>query len=203
MKNKTIRLFLARHGNTFNASDKVVTVGAHMDLPLTEFGHQQALALSEYFSKNNIIFDKVYCGKLTRQKQTAQAVCKTVIENIAALDELDYGPWEGLTDDEIKSQWPSEFHDWSESGIWPSAIFKMSFEQKQAMIRNWLEGLDFNEETILAVSSGGTIRLFLSLIPEIWKNINFRSYKIKTGHLCALLITPQTLEMLSWNQEPI
>ena len=203
MTNKTIRLFLARHGNTFNIEDKVVAVGAHMDLPLTEFGHQQGLQLAQYFNKNNIVFDTVYSGNLARQKQTAQEISKTVIANISALDELDYGPWEGLTDDEISAQWPSEFHDWSESGIWPSAIFKMSFEQKQAMIKHWLEGLDLNGETILAVSSGGTIRLFLSLIPEIWKNINFRKYKIKTGHFCELLITPQGLEMIRWNQEPI
>ena len=43
-------LLLARHGNTFEPSDKVVWVGARTDLPLTSMGREQAAALGEGLS---------------------------------------------------------------------------------------------------------------------------------------------------------
>lgn len=203
MSPKPIRLFLARHGNTFNEGDKVVMVGAKTNLPLTSFGHQQAFNLSEFFKNQDIHLDKVYCGSLLRQQETASAISQDVIAHVAALDELDYGPWEGLTDDEIRAQWPQEFENWDKKGIWPHHLFGMSFEHKKDLIQKWVNQIVSNQdETVLAVSSGGIIRLFLFLIPDIWNNIDFKKYKVKTGHVCELLIKWDKVEVIRWNESP-
>jgi len=211
MSTQAIRLFLARHGNTFNAGEPVVTVGAKMDLPLTEQGHQQAKRLADYFQNQHIYFDEMYCGPLKRQKQTAQWIAQgrcALNSDIEALNELDYGAWEGLTDAQINARWPQSFHDWTEYGVWPKDIFPMDFDAKQKIIYSWLEKIkniqdDLSvERTILAVSSGGIIRLFLSFIPSIWKNINFKQYKVSTGHFCELLVFPDKIEIVQWNQMP-
>ena len=41
---------------------------------LTELGKQQAQALGEYWVRNGVVFDEVYCGTLTRQQHTAELV---------------------------------------------------------------------------------------------------------------------------------
>lgn len=200
---RLIRLFLARHGNTFNAGDKVVMVGSKTDLSLTDFGQQQALQLAHYFKEQGIQFDKVYCGDLKRQYQTAETISNTLTTGVQALDELDYGAWEGLTDEEIQAQWPQEFADWNQKGIWPANVFGMSFEAKKEKLGQWIEAIKAQDaKTVLAISSGGIIRLFLSLIPSIWADIDFKHYKMKTGHFCELWIQPEGIKVIRWNESP-
>lgn len=184
-----------RHGNTFNAGETCVMVGSRTDLPLTEFGHQQAHHLARYFKIQNINFDKIYCGNLMRQRQTAQAISTKVISGISALDEIDYGAWEGLTNEAIRSKWPNEFEAWTQQGIWPD-LFGERLDHKKRVLNNWVASLGLNNKTILGVSSGGVIRLFASLYNDI------QAGKINTGHFCELLIRPSGLEIVRWNQAP-
>ena len=46
-------VILCRHGNTFNAGEKVFMVGAQEDLPLTEHGCRQATQLGEAIRLNS------------------------------------------------------------------------------------------------------------------------------------------------------
>jgi probable phosphoglycerate mutase len=46
------RLILIRHGNTFEAGQKAVWVGARSDLPLTMAGEAQAHAAAQYVARH-------------------------------------------------------------------------------------------------------------------------------------------------------
>ncbi len=64
-------LLLARHGNTFEPSDKVVWVGARTDLPLTAKGREQAAALGEGLQPMKSAIKRIVSGPLQRTREHA------------------------------------------------------------------------------------------------------------------------------------
>ncbi|MGA9265082.1 MAG: histidine phosphatase family protein, partial [Rhodomicrobium sp.] len=64
-------LLLARHGNTFEPSDKVVWVGARTDLPLTAKGREQAAALGEGLQPMKSVIKRIVSGPLQRTREHA------------------------------------------------------------------------------------------------------------------------------------
>lgn len=65
-------LLLARHGNTFEKSDKVVWVGARTDLPLTGKGKEQAQALAAGLQPLASRIKRVIAGPLKRTREHAE-----------------------------------------------------------------------------------------------------------------------------------
>ena len=91
-----MKLYAARHGETqWNLEDKVC---GRTDLPLTERGKQQALALAE--KVGNLDIDLIIASPMLRARQTAAASAeKWGIPMIVdkRLIEQDYGIYEGLS----------------------------------------------------------------------------------------------------------
>lgn len=91
-----MKLYAARHGETqWNLEDKVC---GRTDLPLTERGQQQALALAE--KVGNLDIDLIIASPMLRARQTAAASAeKWGIPMIVdkRLIEQDYGIYEGLS----------------------------------------------------------------------------------------------------------
>lgn len=169
-------MILIRHGNTFEAGVTAVQVGLRTDLPLTAFGHAQAKALP-------FRADFVYSGTLRRQRETAQAIGTVILE--PALNEIDYGLWEGLTAEEIGRRWPKEYAAWNNEGRWPEGIFGGSLENHLQMLERWMKNLTGN---VIGVTSGGILRLLAPNQP-----------KVKTGHFCEFDVS---LNVLRWNVDP-
>jgi broad specificity phosphatase PhoE len=211
---RALSLIIARHGNTFEADETPTQVGARTDLSLTAAGQAQAIQLGIYLEANFTPIQAIYCGDLKRQQQTAQLIQQQLKEAPlcqmdSALDEIDYGDWEGLTSEMIQKDWAEEYVAWGQSAKWPENIFGTSFEQHRQAVSEFLDYLHRQHapgETVLAVSSQGIIRLFLNQIPEIWQEITEKNaaedYKVKTGHFCHLLVTPSDIEVVSWNVRP-
>ena len=117
-------LLLARHGNTFAPGQKVVWVGARDDLPLVESGIAQANILSEVLKNNAIKPNAVYAASLKRTVTYAQIICDQL--NLSQtpvidkrLNELDYGDWSGLSNNEIEERYgKDELEGWSKYGRW-------------------------------------------------------------------------------------
>ncbi len=202
---KGISLFLLRHGNTFESHETPRQVGARTDLPLTQYGQAQAAFFANYLKINNIIPSTIYAGSLKRQTETAQIVGKTLnVENkiatgIAALNEIDYGLWEGLTTEEICRHWKEEHQLWDACGIWQNH-FKGTQEGHIKNIGEWLKNLSnayAAGDTVVAVTSNGILRFFNQLV----KNGVGQS-KVKTGHFCELILLKSSLHIVSWNQDP-
>ncbi len=182
------RLLLARHGNTFEAGETPVQVGASTDLPLTGRGREQAEELANWLIGEKIALKTIYAGKLKRQWETAEIVARRlglkVVE--APLTEIDYGVWEGLTAEELSMRWPQEYAAWNQDGKWPHAIFKSSEEQLKKGLYNWVQSL---QETTLGITSNGLLRFF-------------GRGKVKTGHICELEVRGGETQIIRWDVNP-
>ena len=66
------RVYIVRHGNTFDKGDVNLRVGGKTDLPLSSSGVAQATRLRKAFQ--DIEFKSVYSSDLKRTKQTAEAI---------------------------------------------------------------------------------------------------------------------------------
>jgi probable phosphoglycerate mutase len=205
-----LNLILARHGNTFNPNDKVTWVGSRNDLPLVHAGIQQAKHLAESFLWAGITLDAIFCGPLTRTRRFADIVKKTLDLPYAVtidkrLNELDYGEWSGLTDTEVIEKFGSEFFDnWSKYGVWPAVG---SWGQSESEIRDEVASfaqdlLNNYRETsnILAVSSSGRLRYFLTLVEGLWeRSCQASNLKVGTGRICLSWHNGASWQMSAWN----
>src|SRR5262245_13756118 len=100
------RLFIVRHGNTFDKGDVVTRVGGRTDLPLSTSGAVQAKALSEHFKAQGIRFASARSSPLRRTRATAAAILAADpsapdLQNELFLREIDYGPDENRPEDEV------------------------------------------------------------------------------------------------------
>jgi 2,3-bisphosphoglycerate-dependent phosphoglycerate mutase len=203
-----IKIIFLRHGNTFEATDTPVQVGAKTDLPLTLKGHQQAEKVASYLTQNQLIPDHIYTGPLKRHLETADIMAShfnVPVIPCSALNELDYGDWEGKTQEKILEQWPESYQAWCEQAIWPNLL------THQQLLKKWLQTLSQNAEptsTVLAITSNGLLKILLTLIPELaltlFENHGFDEYKVKTGQFCILEYDTfaQKLFIKEWNIAP-
>lgn len=210
---RPIQLFLVRHGNTFESGQTPTQVGARTDLLLTDQGRVQGHNFATYLASHQLKPDAIYAGALKRQIETAQILerqfhLKNKIHlNEPALTEIDYGPWEGLTAEEIIRQWPAEYNAWTKQSKWPH-FFGGTEECHLRDIRIWLEDLRKRYkpgEVVLGVTSNGVIRFFYTF-DQKWKELiktgQIENLKVKTGHFCKLLLFQDSLEIESWNVDP-
>ncbi len=208
----SVTLYLYRHGNTFETGDKVVQVGLKSDLPLTGLGRQQAEHFGTYLQKSGILPNKIFSGQLQRQTGSAHILQSyfpqtTLKTHVQALDEIDYGLWEGLTASEISENWEQEAQRWHTQAIWPNGIFKQSLEHHLQHIAEFLTTL-YNEQheknaPVIVVSSNGIIRLFL-YFSSLWKNIcttsTMNDYKVGTGNFCKIQLQENNVITIDeWN----
>ncbi len=212
---KRFRLMVVRHGNTFEANQVATQVGAKTDMALTEKGLAQAQAFADLLLEKGLRPQAIYSGSLQRQSKTANILTNTfpqaaLITHTPALDEIDYGAWEGLTLEEITQRWPAEYGAWHTQGIWPNAIFGQSLEYHLSALNKWL--LTVSEQVtegglIVAVSSNGIIRFLLQWVPGLWQSIvnekKINDYKVGTGNYCELVFEGLTPKIESWNVKPI
>lgn len=207
-----IRLFLLRHGNTFESNQTPTQVGAKSDLPLTMQGCEQAKNFSRYLLSEKIQPTAIFSGALLRQKKTARIIGEPLhleVQHEPALTEIDYGAWEGLTSEEIAGKWPSEYSNWTQAGLWPKNIFGQSLETHLTAISGWLEHLrkTFSPgDSIVGVTSNGVMRFFYSFLETEWRqfvqNQQMEKLKVKTGHFCELLLSKDRIQVQSWNSKP-
>ncbi len=104
-------LYLIRHGET-TLSGGGQYIGSS-EIPLSENGRQQAQQLAEKLK--DIYFDVCYCSPMERCRETAQFLAaphKLDLIPVAALREIDYGDWEGLTLQEMEVTAPEIFQAW-------------------------------------------------------------------------------------------
>ncbi|AOY95953.1 histidine phosphatase family protein [Pseudomonas sp. ZM23] len=108
----TTKLILTRHGHVdWIAPERF---RGRADLALSNLGERQAKMLSERIA-SSWKPDMIYTSPLSRCVHTGAAISQATgarAEPLADLMDTDYGQWQGLTHEEVRSRWPSEFHDW-------------------------------------------------------------------------------------------
>jgi probable phosphoglycerate mutase len=101
-------LYLLRHGAL--AGDNRDRFIGQTDLPLAPQGIEQAEAIALALRDKGIA--AIHCSDLTRSRQTAEIIGKTVGAEPAAhpeLREVSLGDWEGLLRREVAERWADEF----------------------------------------------------------------------------------------------
>jgi len=206
-----VRLILARHGDTFNPGDRVVFVGARNDLPLTENGRAQACALGELLSRSHLGKLGVLCGPLQRTKVYAEIATQALspapkITVDTRLNELDYGKWAGLTNDEVRATFgEGELSAWNNQSLWPkNAGWPESETELAAEALSLISDLKKSGlNTALLVSSNGRLRYFLKSIPWAFEHYaSGENIKVNTGNICVLEFSATDEKVLNWNVPP-
>lgn len=147
-------ILLVRHGETdWNLENRVQ---GHSDRPLNDTGREQAHALADQLVDEPI--DAVYASDLIRARDTARAVADRYglpVLPLPGLREKNFGTWEGLTDVEIRTRFPS-----AADGPWGDA------ETTEDVAERVLEALRGITERhpgghVLVVTHGGPLRAVL------------------------------------------
>ena len=206
-------LLLARHGNTFDAGDKVVWVGARTDLPLTAKGREQAAALGEGLQPMKSAIKRIVSGPLQRTREHAGIAARGLrfpqpVEIDDRLREIDYGLWEAKSTEEIGAlSGADELKAWDKRGVWPvSPGWSPPQETIAANVAQLAQSLATSVEdndAALLVSSNGILRFFLRLVPGAFEALaENKELKVATGNCCALRQEGGVWSLVFWNRPP-
>jgi probable phosphoglycerate mutase len=163
------RLYIVRHGNTFEAGETPRRIGSRTDLPLTAAGLAQAEALGTYFAREGVAFSRALSSGLKRTRATGEAILARqahplVLETADFLAEVDHGPDENQTEDAVLARigraslelWDAEAvppPGWDVRAEWRRKCWLAFAEEAVAAHR---------DDAILLVTSNGAGRFALS-----------------------------------------
>jgi alpha-ribazole phosphatase len=158
-----MRLILIRHGETeWNAT---LRYQGHSDIPLNERGREQARITGARLARYDAT--ALYTSDILRAVQTAEligAAVKLAPQTLPDLREIDVGQWEGLTPEELYRRYPDHMREFERDPARTVRLGGESYAQLQARALNALNAIHAahrSDETVLAVSHGGTIRALL------------------------------------------
>lgn len=201
-------LLISRHGNTFEKGETPTMVGAREDLPLTAEGEAQAARLAEALVAATVLPNAVYSSQLQRTRRYAEiAVPQMRAQQDIRLSEIDYGVWGGLTEEQIVARGEGEeLALWNSQSLWPqSPNWQPDENTLRQNVQNFANELaqKHANQTVLVVSSNGVMRYFLTLVENAFAaHLADRTFKVKTGNLCALAYHNGAWQILFWNEKP-
>ncbi len=203
------RVYIVRHGNTFDAGDVVTRVGARTDLPLSRSGHSQADNLAAAFldmEPNG--FAAAYCSPLRRTRQTAETILARTsqapaLETLEFLREVDYGPDENQPEDVVRARLgASALNAWDEAAIVPEGWLINPDAIREAW-RNLFHTLAEAppQGPVLLVTSNGIARFALASAST--PLASGQSIKLKTGAFGRFDLAPDGTPYIAyWNIRP-
>ncbi len=202
-------LIIARHGNTFEKDEIPRRVGGRTDLPLVESGRTQARAIGAWLKRAALRPHPVYCSDLKRTKETAElalseAGYKEPIYPLSIFNEIDYGPDENKTEDDVVARIGTQaIKDWDEKAIVPKG---WNFDPV-ACINHWKDFashiVDDAQECVMVVTSNGIARFAPHITGDFEGFKAKHPLKISTGALCILSHDNGRWHVVGWNVNPI
>jgi len=106
------RIILVRHGQT--EWNRVERFRGHANVLLNEVGLAQAAATGKRIAAEWKP-TAIYSSPLSRAVKTAEAIAQHFalpVQTHPKLIDINYGQWQGLTPDEVKTRWAEELHKW-------------------------------------------------------------------------------------------
>ena len=179
-------LIIARHGNTFRKGETPTRVGARTDLPLVEEERGRGIGL--YLKKLGLMPNRILAAPLQRTLSTAKLAAEELgnpcpVQPDARFIEVDYGPDENKTEEEVIARIGADAIDrWNAEAIVPDG-WKVDVA---AIISNWkdLTAEVKDGETLLCVSSNGTIRFAPHITGDYAGFCATHDIKVPTGGVC-------------------
>jgi broad specificity phosphatase PhoE len=106
-----LRLFVIRHGETAWVRER--RFSGSRDIPLTEAGRRQCAAVARALAGSGAA--AVYASPLERARTSAELIAEPLglpVRIAAAFSEMAFGPWEGLTREEVRERFPEDWEQW-------------------------------------------------------------------------------------------
>jgi len=152
-QNPTGKVYIVRHGNTFDKGDVVLRVGGRTDLPLSTSGQLQAERLGAAFK--DLSFQHAYSSNLKRTRQTAKTILRQQPFQIAEfLKEIDYGPDEGKAETDVIARiGPEALRQWDENAV-PPPDWVVAPEDLRSAWQAFLAQCVDHENTLVVTSNG-------------------------------------------------
>ncbi|MEL6567392.1 MAG: phosphoglycerate mutase family protein [Pseudomonadota bacterium] len=196
------RLFIVRHGNTFDKGDTILRVGGRTDLSLSTSGELQATALGARFAELGIAPARIIAGPLKRTVQTATAISDALGGPAPVMDErlreIDYGPDEGKPEEDVIARTGREAMDaWEREARVPDG-WRVDTSALVDMWKDQLAALAETDEDIMAVTSNGIARFVLQVIPT---NTDV-PLKLRTGAYGVIERTSNQVHLTEWDVRP-
>ena len=189
--------YLIRHGESaFNTEGRIQ---GQMNVPLSELGRRQALALAETFRGQPI--DAIYASPLDRALHTAQPIAEALgltIQTDDRLMELNAGVFQSLVWSEIETQHPEASRSWQ--SLDPDFRIPQGESRRDLMIRAQ-SFFDFmraqNHDQVVVVAHGGLLSAGLKSLLGIPAERN--PFMLYNGSISILSWGAQ-FKLLSLNQ---
>ena len=157
---------IVRHGNTFAPGEPARRVGSRTDLALTSQGLEQSRALGACFAGQGRQFGRILVSPLQRTRQTADAIIAAleqpvVPETADFLREIDHGPDENRTEDEVLARIGADaLAAWDEFAT-PPPDWSVDAQRRIAAWRELFTSRTPGQPPILLVTSNGAARFAL------------------------------------------
>lgn len=161
-----MKIYIVRHGQTICNKNNVY-YGA-LDVSLTDLGRTQARQVGELLK--DVAFDRVILSGLKRTQETADEVLSVhqagvlpAYEKYPALNEMNFGAWEGLHYTQVREQWPEDFKAFGEDWVHARPTDGEIYTDFRERVLTGFKTLALKEdETILYVGHGGPISCILA-----------------------------------------
>ncbi|RUX51750.1 histidine phosphatase family protein [Mesorhizobium sp. M4A.F.Ca.ET.050.02.1.1] len=208
-----MRIVLSRHGNTFSSDETAIWVGGEANPPLVAEGKRQAWQLGTALRKAGRIPVATFCGPSKRTRTYSDivlAACgvRQVPVEDSRLNEIDYGSWNGLSNEEVIRRFGAdEFYNWYQRSIWPvSKNWKTRRRGYVKAIGCFLDDLERtygSAKTVLVVAAHGPIKCIGRALGQEQPNFFGTQWlRVDTGNVCELDMNHGVARAIFWNKHP-
>ncbi|RYX82538.1 histidine phosphatase family protein [bacterium] len=157
-------IYLVRHGEVAGNTGEHRTFAGSRDLPLTADGIKQKEAVAT--ALEHVKIDAIYASTLQRAFHTAEAIAARhalPVVGMDALQEVNYGDWEGLSESDIAENYADH---WKQRVADPWNIAPPSGESYSMLWARlepaWTQIINANVgKTVVVVGHNGSLRVLL------------------------------------------
>ncbi len=195
------RILAIRHGET--AWNRETRIQGQLDIGLNERGRAQAQALAEALRGEPIA--AIYSSDLLRAQDTARAIAASTgapMHLDTALRERDFGHFQGLTWDEIATQFPEDSQRWRQRDL---AFSPGGGESLPVFYERCLGAVlriaaQHPGEEIAIVAHGGVLDCLYRAGTRQTLQAP-RTWQVGNATINRLLYTPEGLSVTGWNDD--
>lgn len=158
----SLKLYFLRHGET--TYSQAGGYCGDLDIDLTPAGEAMAQAFADSYAA--LPWEAVYVSPMKRTIATAQPICTAIGQAMQlreGLRELSYGKWEGLSPDEVRTQYEADYIRWLAEPAWnppTGGETSVQLASRAALVIAEIEQ-KHPDGNVLVVSHKATIRILL------------------------------------------
>ncbi|MFM7426592.1 MAG: histidine phosphatase family protein [Elainella sp.] len=158
----SLKIYFIRHGETsFSQTGGYCGI---LDPDLTSAGHEMARAFGAAYQ--SVPWQAIYCSPMKRTIATAKPLCDAVgleMQLRDGLKEINYGDWEGKTQEYVKEHFAEDYVRWLTEPAWnppTGGETAVQIASRTSLVIAEIEQ-NYPDGNVLVVSHKATIRVLL------------------------------------------